>query len=247
MARPHNLTALKLIAIYRKRIEQGIEGPRLTPPLEAAGPVARPARPSEPIKEKPMSETKTELTDQLAQETYDELYIGKSLSINKCAEMLDVYPAELRAAFDGLKVRLRNRSEAQRAHKQRGLPWEWGDEVAQTGTSLAEDLGLVVPDNGREAYANGSPAAVAITDTLDAPLREGESVAFKIQDGQVFDVQRRPAAIVTAAGLEKFAAALTDTTLRFVLTDMRAEADPEVNTIRAFLGSELKRQEKNGK
>jgi hypothetical protein len=323
MARHSNLTALKLFSIYRRRIESGIEGPRLTPPLEAAAPSAveiiepaappvRAAQPPEPIKENVvMSQTKTVLTDELVKETYDELYIGQSTSTNRCAEILDVHPADLKAHWKGMGFRLRDRHESRRARDQQGEPWlEWETAEPEPNgeTPLAHDLGLAVPDTGSAAYANGSlqPAgepeedptavleAIAATDQAMAklaaktvpaakpaekpkrprpakkgegdkdpgpgrravpvkndalntmpPLKDGETVAFKIKEGTVYDVQHRPS--ITATGLAAFANALDYYTLKCVLNDIKAEADPEVNHIRYYLAAEYKKMTRGGK
>jgi hypothetical protein len=306
MARQSSLTPLKLISIYRKRIEQGVEGPRLTPPLEAAAPPVveiiemaappvRAAQPPEPIKENlSMSET-VELTDDLLRETYYEIYIGQSESLAACAQILDIKPDELRRRWEtDLGLKMRTKPQAMAASKQKGTlyvfpPTEANpDPVAQSSESMAEDLGLAIPDGKNPAYTNGSlqPAAPSVvekpkkprrpqpakevaaapvvdptpppaatpskegpgrraSDPLETPLKEGETVAFKIKNGEVLDVQRRPA--LTATGLAAFAAALDHYTISRVLDDIKAEADPEVNQIRHYLAAEYKKSTRGGK
>lgn len=124
-------------------------------------------------------ETKTALSDQLVKETYDELYIGQSTSINRCAEILDVVPAVLKAHWKGLGLRLRNRSEAKRAIKQPGKVWEWPAEEASPTPEPIE-------------RAAELPDALEAIPALEAP---GESVTFLVEpDGRLTDVEHKPAA-----------------------------------------------------
>lgn len=202
---PQPVTASTLIRVYQERIRRNRPGPRLTAPLQLSAAVP----PSE--KEKTVSEakTKTVLTDELVKETYDQLYIGQSTSLNRCAEILDVAPYQLKSHWKGLGLRLRDPHESRRARDLQGHPWQWETPETEADTPLAEALDLTIPDSDGKGYQNGhltpgpgrraipiTPAADLDATAAETVVETGQPIAFQVKEGVVYDVERKPAETV---------------------------------------------------